>query len=287
MDCTGHQKEQLAHVLQFMYFKRKYPLSVSLPKPSPTIALTTSPTLTLFPPGLRSEYDGAYLNLADPLDGESIRRNAYMFVCGSSVDCRSMMDFATDGIDETTQVMECLMPTLYQSRSLARFHEPLRDALAILFDQGDRPLALTMRLALACLADVTLMYLVLNPAFRVPYETTWCPWIALNCLRDNARFKAMGWLDPVRDGEVSSVRTAMEMMSIRADAAGDGSKVGAEVGAEVVEEVGEVEAGEEVEEVEEVEEGKGVEKEKEKEKGEEGGEKEEEEGDGPAKGAEI
>lgn len=141
-----------------------------------------------------------------------------MFICAASVNCRTMMNFATNAIDDTTDVVETLMPTVHQRHDLARFHEPLCAALDIMFDQGDRPVMGSMRLAMARLVDVSLMYLALSPDFKERFEATWCPWIFLNCVRDNDRFKKLGWLDPLPEREASPLETAM--MAIQEGARG-------------------------------------------------------------------
>lgn len=152
---------------------------------------------------MQADYDGAWLSADDPLNGACIHKNVFMFICGASVNCRAMMDFATNAIDDTADVMEPLMPTVYQRYDLGRFHEVLREALAMMFDQGDRPVMGTLRLAMARLVDVCMMYLALNPGFKERFEAAWCPSIFLNCVQDNVRFKRLGWLDHPPEGEPS------------------------------------------------------------------------------------
>jgi hypothetical protein len=182
------------------------------------------PTYLVFSPDekiltriFKSDYDGAGLNGDDPLDGSSIQKNAYMFICGASVNCHEMMEFATDAVDDATEVIEDLMPTVYNSHDLARFHEPLRVALTMVFDQGDGLEMGSMRLALARLVDVSLMYLVLNPAFKIPFEMAWCPYVIMNCIRDNKLYKRLGWLDAPPEGQESGLDAAMQTIRENAD----------------------------------------------------------------------
>ncbi|KAK3694324.1 hypothetical protein B0T22DRAFT_487862 [Podospora appendiculata] len=170
-DCNLHQEEQLANVLNFMYEKR---------------------------------YDGATLTPKYPLDGESIRKNVFMYICGASVNCQSMMNYATNAIDAATEVVGELIPSQYHRDDLICFYKPLTTALAMLYSQGGRgQLIYAMRLAMAKLVDACLLWLLGNQAFRTIFPATWAPALFFECIMDNNYFHRLGLLD----GEVGELGT--------------------------------------------------------------------------------
>jgi hypothetical protein len=137
------------------------------------------------------------LNADDPLEASSIFKNVFMYICGASVKCKAMMTFATNNMDETTHVIECIIPTGCYQPDIQRFHEPLRMALTMLFEQPDTRLMGPMRLAMARLVDVCFLYLILNQGFKLSFENYWMPWLYANCVLDNDYFRTVGALDPL------------------------------------------------------------------------------------------
>jgi hypothetical protein len=119
-----------------------------------------------------------------------------MYICGASVKCKAMMTFATDNIDETTYIIERIIPISCHQPDIRRFHEPLRQALTMLFEQPNSHLMGPMRLAMARLVDVCFLYLILNRGFKTSFESRWMPWLFANCARDNDYFRRVGGLDP-------------------------------------------------------------------------------------------
>ncbi|KAK0624710.1 hypothetical protein B0T17DRAFT_616899 [Bombardia bombarda] len=87
--CHAHTKEQLGNALKFMYDKT---YENSAPPPN------------------------------EPLNGASIPRNVFMFICGASVNCRSLMDFAADAIDNMTRLVAEALPRQAKPRSTDLFH---------------------------------------------------------------------------------------------------------------------------------------------------------------------
>jgi hypothetical protein len=122
-----------------------------------------------------------------------------------------MMQFAVDALNDIADVADNILPTHYLC-DLSRFHEPLRAALVMVFDQGDRPILGILRLALARIVDVSLMYFVLNPGFRAPFMTLWCPYVYFNCVRDNDWFTSREWLEPRFEGELRRFEEARRMI---------------------------------------------------------------------------
>jgi len=142
------------------------------------------------------------MDSTNPLDGSSIRKNVFMFICGASVHCRPLMDFATAAIDATTDALESVMPTNHL-RVTRRFWEPLRIALTMIFEQGARPCTVAMRLALAQLVDVALPWLMQNQNFQRELCSSWTLYVFPNCVYDNVYFREKGWLQLMADQETT------------------------------------------------------------------------------------
>ncbi|KAK0624711.1 hypothetical protein B0T17DRAFT_616900 [Bombardia bombarda] len=86
---------------------------------------------------------------------------------------------------------------------------------------------LAMRLALARLVDVSLMYLIQNESFYGTFMAEWMPALVWNCINDNIYFRDLGWLEKV-EGAVGSGGGS---------GGGSGRKGGGVKGAEVKKEV--------------------------------------------------
>jgi hypothetical protein len=137
-------------------------------------------------------YDGGSVNAEDPLNGEPIRRNVFMYIAGSSVNCPAMMNFAVKNLEQITDTVEHVLPQNYRS-SLETFYGPLGLSLIALYDQGNRELMLAMRLAMARLVDASMLYLFANEGFRPIFEQEW-PELYCNILKDNNFFRQEGKL---------------------------------------------------------------------------------------------
>jgi hypothetical protein len=86
---------------------------------------------------------------------------------------------------------------------MTRFHSHLQKALTMLYDQGNRSVMLTMRLAMARLVDATMMYLMLNKTFHDSFAGEWkSTALFLNCVSDNIFFRKAGLLEPVDGHEL-------------------------------------------------------------------------------------
>ena len=69
--CDGHDSHTLGHALWFMY---------------------------------HGFYEGGAVLPNDPLDGDCIRKNIYMYLSGASVDCGAMMSFAVAAMEGITEI---------------------------------------------------------------------------------------------------------------------------------------------------------------------------------------
>jgi hypothetical protein len=137
-------------------------------------------------------YENSTLPLDDPLDGDCVRRNVYMYLCGASVDCRAMKNFATSATDRVTAGLSNLMPSVYRDAGLHRLYIPLRQGLELLRSQGNRPNMFPMRAAMAKLVDVTLLYFMENEGFKYSFEPHWGKEIYPMCFWDSVLFRRMG-----------------------------------------------------------------------------------------------
>lgn len=120
-----------------------------------------------------------------------------MYLCGASVDCPSMMAFATAAMDRITAVLATVMPAVCRDAGLHRLHIPLRQGLELLRSQGNRPNALAMRVAVARLVDVALLWFMEDEGFRYAFRSHWEREIYPMCFWDSVLFRRMGLIgDP-------------------------------------------------------------------------------------------
>lgn len=167
LDCSKHQPELLYHVLKWMYDKK---------------------------------YDGAELDLSNgihPLDGEPIRKNVFMYICGMSVDCRSLMTYAATRIDDISNKIlsgKLLTRDFCATHDIFRFTRPLTLALFMMYEQPQQPGQYHLRLAMTRLLDVLMMQLVMNDSFRRTIDRDWVPAIIQNAINDNIHFRNVGLL---------------------------------------------------------------------------------------------
>ncbi|KAK4191720.1 hypothetical protein QBC35DRAFT_275312 [Podospora australis] len=168
-DLSGHQPHQLGHALKFMY-THSYP---------------------------KAKYTRQY-----PLNGESIRVNTFMYICAASIGYTRMMRYATDHIDEATDILAEVLPRYVQSdgrgylQELVNLYDPLGFAFAMMYDQGSKPVMLGLRLAMALLVDTALMHLILDRGFKRAFELAWVNYIYPNLVNDAIWFRNCGLLGP-------------------------------------------------------------------------------------------
>ncbi|OIW34427.1 hypothetical protein CONLIGDRAFT_626430 [Coniochaeta ligniaria NRRL 30616] len=136
-------------------------------------------------------YENSTLPATDSLDCDCIRKNVYMYLCGASVDCRSMMTFATSAMDQITSALTDIMPAVSKEPGLYRLYIPLRQALELLHSQGNRPNMFPMRVAVARLVDVTMLYLMANKGFMSMFEQQWAKEIYPMSFWDSVLFRRM------------------------------------------------------------------------------------------------
>lgn len=119
-----------------------------------------------------------------------------MFICGASVDCTSLKDFTTGAINKTADQLAPLAHK-YKGAMTAEFYDPLTDALGMLFSQGETSVMEPMRLAMARLIDMVIMYLIRNTEFKDKFIEDWClkSDIYARCYFDNKRFMGAVLLD--------------------------------------------------------------------------------------------
>ena len=143
----------------------------------------------------RTEYADGILNADGPLQGHSIFHNVFMYIAGLSVDCGSLMEYALEAVNNATAALAQIMPQDYQFLTPA-FWQHLHPALSLMFDQGERPAIIPLRLAMCKLFDATFLYLMMNPAFQQHYMQTWTPYVFNLCCADNVYFAGQGQLGP-------------------------------------------------------------------------------------------
>ncbi|KAL2019819.1 hypothetical protein VTK56DRAFT_9170 [Thermocarpiscus australiensis] len=151
--------------------------------------------------------------------GAFIRQSVFMYVAGASIDYPHLMDESADVVEEAADTFKVLLRAMtrreLEEADLSQLYLPLREALILMYVEGHHPVMTGMRLAMAKLIDLTLMYMILNPGFREELDTHWCPWIYQNILNDNLFFSRQGLLpqwDPSRPGTGAAVAAALANM---------------------------------------------------------------------------
>lgn len=177
-DCSSHTRGQLANALKWMYTKT---------------------------------YDGGRIDFTTGAgtgrlvpEGDPICFNVYMYICGASVDCDSLMTFASNRIDEITEAIidnNLFSVRFCRTNDLFRFYNPLAVALMMMYEQPHSQVMLMMRLAMARLCDAVLFRMLANEAFNRSVSREWIPralWF--NVINDNRYFGFYRVLYPM-DGE--------------------------------------------------------------------------------------
>lgn len=177
-----------------MYHKSKPPFPPFCSShPIPSLTPPTSPTPAL-PTGT--------LTLVNPLDGSPIRHAVFAFIAGASVACSAMTAAALAALDTAASRLRAFFlsqrepATAIAAADLASLYDPLSDALIMAYGQGGaRACVRPLRVALAHLLDVTVLWLVLNPGFREMMGARWTAWVFPHVVRDCAQFGREGVLD--------------------------------------------------------------------------------------------
>jgi hypothetical protein len=141
-------------------------------------------------------WEDGFLVANDPIDGRSILVNVQMYLAARMVDCQEMMEFALCNIDDSTEMLGTIIKDHTHS-SIERFEEPLRHAIMEMYGASHTTGDIgPLRLAMARLVDVVLMYLWLNPTFKGPLERYWFPQIFWRLAVDNDFFCQRQLLEP-------------------------------------------------------------------------------------------
>jgi len=215
---------------------RTWKTNLGLPCGSCTTAVRLLPsrlTLLLSPTNFLSAYPDSILPIHDPLDGECIVKNVYMCLCGASVQCHALSRYAIGAIEHITAALEPIMPAICTDPNLDRLYIPVRRALVILDEQGNRDYTFGIRIAVARLVDVTLMYFMRNAGFRSMFRE-WMRDIYPMVYWDSVLFAVMGHFDEsgsmeaaVRSEEAAAI--AREMAVADDELSDEGTVVAAAV----------------------------------------------------------
>ncbi|KAJ9142164.1 hypothetical protein NKR23_g7391 [Pleurostoma richardsiae] len=162
----SHDKHQLGNVLKFMYYQ---------------------------------EYDNAEMDPEKPLEAASIVTNVAMYIAGMSVLCRPMMDYALTFIEDATDIIQDELPKLYKG-NIDSLEESIRRGLKIMYEQGNEKYLWSLRVVMAKLMDVCMLYLLLSPGWPTKYVEHWRMLIPL-VKRDNEFFREAKMLRPLRGKE--------------------------------------------------------------------------------------
>lgn len=115
-----------------------------------------------------------------------------MYICGAGVDCHAMSNYAISAMDSITSTLSTLMPAIYKLPGLHRLYNPLSQGLELLHSQGNRPNMFPMRVAVARLVDVTLLYFMKDAGFKSTFKPEWDGEIYPMCFWDSVMFRRMG-----------------------------------------------------------------------------------------------
>lgn len=107
-----------------------------------------------------------------PYETGCIVTNVAMYIAGTSVRCRSMMDLAIDNLEDACAIIEKAAPQLIHI-DVESFQEPVRRALLIMYEQPDQWVMRGLRLAMARLVGTFYGFLTLNPRWAACYEADW------------------------------------------------------------------------------------------------------------------
>lgn len=118
-----------------------------------------------------------------------------------------MMNFATSAVEQITSVLADIMPAVYKDTGVHRFYIPLTQGLELLHSQGNRVNMFAMRVAMAKLVDVTLLYLMVNEGFKDTFKPHWGREIYPMCFWDSVVFRRMGLIGEADEDAVMAVES--------------------------------------------------------------------------------
>jgi hypothetical protein len=113
-----------------------------------------------------------------------------MYLCGAAVDCASLKKYAIAALENITAVLARIVPTMCHDPGLHRLYDPVRRSMKLLLNHGNVQYAFDIRLAIARLVDVTLMFFLKNRRFRVIYPE-WVREVYFIMTTDSVLFRAM------------------------------------------------------------------------------------------------
>ncbi|KAH6619501.1 hypothetical protein B0J18DRAFT_246731 [Chaetomium sp. MPI-SDFR-AT-0129] len=132
------------------------------------------------------------MRMRSPLDGEPLAHAVFNYICGAAVDYQPMQDAAVNALYDAALQLHVFFhqtPTyVLRHLSLSTLYKPLALALTIVFEQGPRKNMHSLRVVMAHLCDVSLMWMVLNEGFQREIEKEWMPKLMLNVVRDSIWF---------------------------------------------------------------------------------------------------
>ena len=147
--------------------------------------------------------------------GESIRRDVFMYICGASVNCVSMMDFAVDALDIIRKNLAGLMFASYQAEAgnvplashsqkflqgLTGLLRPLHLGMAMimeeLYNEASPATLLSLRLAMARLVNALMIYPIMGGGFRQALIQEFGTALFQFCFIEHRAFVKQGMLVP-------------------------------------------------------------------------------------------
>ncbi|KAK4144927.1 uncharacterized protein C8A04DRAFT_27426 [Dichotomopilus funicola] len=132
------------------------------------------------------------MRMRSPLDGEPLAHAVFNYICGAAVNHQPMQDAAINALYDAALQLHIFFhqtPTyVLRHLSLSTLYKPLATALTIVFEQGPRKNMHSLRVVMAHLCDVSLMWMVLNEGFQREMEKEWMPKLMLNVVRDSIWF---------------------------------------------------------------------------------------------------
>ena len=146
-------------------------------------------------------YAGSTLPLHNPIDGDCIRRNIFQYLCGASIGSTRHKEFALRAMREIIRVITRLMPRMFRDPSLHLMWIPMKQALQMVFKQQRNDIVKPIRIEMARLMDVCMMYLCGNRGFEPIFRTEWeAGKIYGEVAFDNFAFRHMGFIGWGYDG---------------------------------------------------------------------------------------
>ena len=142
-----------------------------------------------------AEFEHGDMDPQFPLETGCIVTNVAMFIAGASVMCRDMMDMAVDNIEDITETVENIAPTLAHI-DVDSFQEPVHRALLIMYEQPDQWLLRALRLAMSRFVTSFYGFMILNQNWAPRYKEAWGD-VNNNIMHDNLYYGRIGNLRPI------------------------------------------------------------------------------------------